>query len=323
MSNIVDFNKDTERYVKSFSGLTFVHSSDIHAMPTVWQRMVQYVNHYCEHIDFVLHTGDYCGGSQKVYVDMYDGCDCKKPIYNCVGNHDCYPGDKRWYLGEKSVTHSLLFNHTENWEVAFAPCPYPMSYYKDFGNIRLVVIDDYYDIWKTRVWLRALLKNAFENDLYVITAQHEPTDYIENSFDSLFYPYEDYNAKYRENELCRTEYDFDHRGRVLFEDVICEFISLGGKFICNFAGHDHIDEFGFTDKGVLNLVTQNGTTWDKISDISRVIGERSEDCFNVVNIDTEKGTLTVVRVGAVNDKYGRSRRLLVYDFVNKKILEEK
>ena len=93
--------------------------------------------------------------------------------------------------------------------------------------------------------------------------------------------------------------------------------------MCNLAGHDHIDEFGLTDKGVLNLVVQNGTTWDAISDISRTVGERSEDCFNVVNINTDNGLLTVVRIGALTDKFNRSRSLLVFDFVNKKIIEQK
>ena len=323
MGNIVELNKDKERYIINSHGLTFVHSADIHAVPSVWDRMVEFVNHYSDKIYFALHTGDYCGGSQKKYVDLYAGKKCVRPVYNCTGNHDCYPGDKRWYLGEKSVTYSLLFNHTDGWNVTFMDCDYSMSYYKDFDNIRLVVLDDYYDIWPTRVWLRSLLKDALEKDLYVITAQHESTGYIENTYNSNFYPYEDYNAKYRENELSRTMYDYDHRGRVLFEDVICEFISLGGKFVCNLAGHDHIDEFGLTDKGVLNLVVQNGTTWDAISDISRTVGERSEDCFNVVNINTDNGLLTVVRIGALTDKFNRSRSLLVFDFVNKKIIEQK
>ena len=321
MADIIELNRDKEGEINSLSGLTFIHTADIHAVPSAWDRVAQFADHY-DNIKFVLHAGDYCGGSQKKYVDMYSLTSCKKPMYNCVGNHDCYPGDKRWYLGEKSVTHGLLFNCTDNWDVTFMDIPHPMSYYKDFDNLRLIVLDDYYDVWQTRVWLRALLKDAFEKGLYVITAQHETTGYIENTYNCCFYPKDDYNASYRKKELERTEYDYDHRCRVLFEDVICEFISLGGKFICNLAGHDHIDEFGLTDKGVLNLAVQNGTTWDAISDITRVAGERSEDCFNVIDADTDKGLLTVIRIGAQYDKYGRSRKYFVFDFVNKKIVEQ-
>lgn len=322
MSDIIQLNRDKEEKIASLNGVTFVHTADIHAASSAWNRVAQFANYY-DSISFVLHTGDYCGGSQKVYKNLYAECVCKKPMYNCVGNHDCYPGDKRWYLGEKSVTYNLLFNYTDNWDVTFMDCPFSMSYYKDFDNVRLVVLDDYYDTWKARAWLRLILKDALEKELFVITAQHEPTGYIQNTYNSVFYPLDDYNEKYREYELSRTEYDYDHRGRVLFEDVICEFISLGGKFICNLAGHDHIDEFGVTDKGVLNLVVQNGTTWDTISDISRSVGERSEDCFNVVDVDTEKGTLSVIRIGAQSDKYGRSRQYMIFDFINKEILEQK
>ena len=134
MADIIELNRDKEGEINSLSGLTFIHTADIHAVPSAWDRVAQFADYY-DNIKFVLHAGDYCGGSQKKYVDMYSLTSCKKPMYNCVGNHDCYPGDKRWYLGEKSVTHGLLFNYTDNWDVTFMDIPHPMSYYKDFDNL--------------------------------------------------------------------------------------------------------------------------------------------------------------------------------------------
>lgn len=323
MGNIVELNKNVEQYVLDTAGVTFVHASDIHAMPVLWDRMVEYVNYYADNISFVLHTGDYCGGSQKVYADMYAGKQCVRPIYNCVGNHDCFAGDGGWSLNEKSIAHSLLFNHTEGWDVTYSDCPHSMSYYKDFDGVRLIVLDDYYHIWETRVWLRTVLKEALEKGLHVITAQHEPTGYVQDTFGASFQTLDDFNAKARAVELGRTDYAFDHRGRVLYEDVIAEFISLGGKFVCNLAGHDHVDEFGLTDKGVLNIAVQNGTSWDKLGDTVRVVGEKSEDCFNVMSVDTEKGQFTVIRIGANTDKYGRVRNMFTFDYINKTILAEK
>ena len=110
---------------------------------------------------------------------------------------------------------------------------------------------------------------------------------------------------------------------MLYEDIIAEHIALGGFFICNLAGHDHHDEFGPTERGVLNLVVQNGTTWDAISDTKRTPGTRSEDCFNVVAVDTDAGTLTVIRVGADTDMQGRRKKAFCFDYRGKQVLWER
>lgn len=338
MCDIISLNKDIEQYViqasrsrssKQFGDktvpLTFVHTSDIHAVQSVWDRMAEFINHYSDNISFALHTGDYCGGSQKKYIDMYLGTPCKRTVYNCVGNHDCVTGEGGWQLADKASVHNLLFNHTDGWDVSFMDCPYSMSYYKDFNesNLRLIVLDDYYDTWQTRVWLRKLLNDALEKGIHVITAQHEPTDYVGNTYNTAFHTLDDYNSVFKEYERKRINFDFDHRGRVLYEDIIAEFIQNGGNFVCNLAGHDHVDEFGLTAAGVLNVVVQNATTWDALGDTSRVIGTRSEDCFNVVSVDTALGLLKLVRVGANVDHYLRSRTALTFDYINKKVICEK
>lgn len=319
---IIELNRDVAPYVKSASGITFVHFSDIHARPDLWDRIVEYINYYADTISFAIHTGDYCGGSQKQYADMYAGKKCLRTIYNCVGNHDCYCGEGEWLLCGKETVHSLLFNHTDNWNVTFFDCPHSMSYYKDFENLRLIVLDDYFDTWQTRVWLRNLLKEAYSLGLHVITAQHEPTDYVNNTYQSLFHTLDDYKSKFRQYELNRTAYDFDHRGRVLYEDIIEEFISYGGKYVCNLAGHDHVDEIGLTDRGILNIAIQNATSWDVLGDTNRISGEKSEDCFNVMSVDTQAGQFTLIRIGANTDRHGRVRNKLVFDYLNKKIIEE-
>ena len=319
--NIIELNKDVEKHVLNSSGVTFVHFSDVHARPKLWDRIVEYINNYPQ-ISFALHTGDYCGGSQKVYADMYQGKACRCPIYNCVGNHDCYSGEGAWLLNEKSVAYNLLFNHIENWDATFFNIPYSMCYYKDFENLRIIVLDDYYDIWQNRQWLRKILKDAYEKNIHVLTAQHEPTGYIEHPLNTNFQTFENLVEKHKKGELERVNFDFDHRARVLYEDVIGEFISYGGKYICNIAGHDHNDQIGFTDKGILNIAIQNATSWDGITDTQRVIGERSEDCFNVMSVDTSKNTFKLVRIGANTDRLGRCKKMLVYDYKNKKILKE-
>ena len=335
MSNIVELNRDVEPYVlqagqrrskHSFKDelvpLTLLHLSDVHACRRNWERMVEYVNHYADYIDLVLHTGDYCGGSQKQYVDMYTTAACRRPIYNCAGNHDCTTGD--WTLADKSLAYGLLFNHTEGWDVTFAPVPQAMSYYKDFpaSNVRLIVLDDYYHIWETRQWLRELLDDARDKGLHVITAQHEPTGYVDDTYGSRFHTLDDYRAVFEGNELRRKTYGYDHRGRVLYEEIIAEFIRKGGCYVCNLAGHDHVDQFGCSRLGVLNVTVQNAKCCHLLGDTRRVEDTKCEDCFNVFSVDTVTGIFKIVRVGANVDRYLRSRTALCFDYVNGRIITE-
>lgn len=340
--NIVELNKETEQFViqagrersrqnfgklfgDKYVPLTFAHASDMHADCDAWNRMVEYVNWYKNYLSFVLHTGDYCGASQMVYKDFCEVCDkCDIEIYQTNGNHDCFPGNYPWHLGEKQVTHSLLLKHTENWNVKFMDIPFSMSYYKDFSesNIRMIVLDDYYDVPETRLWLRDILSDAKSKGLHVFTAQHERTNYIEENFGVKYGTIDNYRAVNEAYERARTRCDFDRRGRELYEDVIAEFIDNGGNFICNFAGHEHLDEFGLTNKDILNVVVQNGTSWDALGDTKRVIGTKSYDCFNVVGIDTELGLLKIIRIGADVDHYMRKKTVLCFNYIDKKVVFE-
>lgn len=189
--NIIYLNRDMEPYIiqgsatrtrffgDKFKPLQFVHFSDVHAVLDLWNRMVEYVNYYRDYIDFAIHTGDYCGNNQSLYADCYNyGTQCDRPIYNCVGNHDTYV-TRKWLKNTKESVHKLLFApmNDDSSNVNFCDCDYSMTYYKDFleSNIRLIVLDLYYDIELQCEWLKGVLVEAREKGLCVITAMHEPS----------------------------------------------------------------------------------------------------------------------------------------------------
>ena len=107
------------------------------------------------------------------------------------------------------------------------------------------------------------------------------------------------------------------------KDKIEEFIKKGGNYVCNLAGHNHHDEFGLTQKGVLNVVVENANDWDKLGDANRVLGTKSYDCFNVVAVDTDMGLLKIVRIGSNVDHYLREKNYLCFDYINKKVIVQK
>ncbi len=301
--------KYTERF--KYAPIRFVHFSDVHRVKNNWNRVVDYINYYNDYISFGLHTGDYCGASQEQYVDLYnEGTECLKPIYNCVGNHDSFlhmkkGDDGKWDVpcAPKKRTHELLFNSTANWEVNWTDVEFPTSYYKDFteSNIRMIVLDNYYDREIQSEWLRGLLNDALERGIHIMTALHIPSGQITTAVDTGF------------NSL--NSWGF---GRTVFDEIISEFIQKGGAFIANFAGDHHHDIMGYTDGGVLNIAIESCTPYAGWLDSIRAEGTKSIDAFNVVGIDTNLGLLKLVRVGDNCDQYMRRKAVLCYDYINKK-----
>ena len=326
--NIIELNRDMEPYIvqgsatrpvpfknkfgDKFKPLQFVHLSDVHAVLDLWNRMVEFVNHYRDYIDFAIHTGDYCGNNQQLYADFYNyGTQCDRPIYNCVGNHDTVITPK-WIGNTKESTYNLLFApmNDDSRNVSFLECDYSMTYYKDFpdSNVRIIVLDLYYDIEIQCQWLKTVLEDAKEKGLCVITAMHEPTGEVNDTFGVTFHTKNDYQSVAGK-----------HR-QVPFEPIIADFINQGGCYICNLAGHDHHDSFGMTDAGVLNTVVPSATNWDGWCDGKRIRGTRTYDCFNAVSIDANLGLLKIARIGCNTDNFFRSQRALCYDYINKKVI---
>ena len=47
---IIELNHQIAADVMQLSGITFVHASDMHARRDLWDRMVQFINHYADKI---------------------------------------------------------------------------------------------------------------------------------------------------------------------------------------------------------------------------------------------------------------------------------
>lgn len=323
IESILSLNKDVEPYVVQAAGgrlghfrdpylpLQFVHFSDIHARMELWNRIVEYVNHYSDDIAFALHTGDYCGAAQIVHRDFYTyGTACARPVLNCVGNHDTYFDTART-IATKAQTYEKLFTYTGNWDASFMPGENNMCYYKDFpeNGVRLIVLDLYHDLEAQQVWFRGLLDEAKEKNLSVITAAHELTAPITTPAPVTFH------------SILGEEKVVDYNmPETVFESVIDDFKAQGGDHICHLAGHFHHDLMGYTDKGVLNIAVECATDWAGHTDGRRTRGTRCYDCFNVVSVDVNIGLLRIVRVGNPTDMFLRSKTVLSYDYINRKVI---
>lgn len=320
-SNIVYLNKHIEPYIiqstatkaselgTSLKPLTFIHFSDWHRVSALWKRICEYLNEYKDYIQFALHTGDYCENSQVDYTDAYLLADTKRPILNCVGNHDTYT-DASYTKGSQESTYNLLFNHTDNWNVVFGDGSNTMYYYKDFADseIRLIVLDNYYDIDNQKVWLQNKLNEAKSLGYAVITAMHEVSRPIVNKIQCSFQTLDNHESKGGNASVTQ------------FDTIIKDFKDNGGVHIVNLCGHEHEDMIGFTSNGVLNLVVECATSWNGWTGGHRIKGTKTYDCFNVFSVEKDAGIFKVVRIGDNTDHYLRGKNVLVYDYINKKVI---
>lgn len=321
--SIIEQNLDMEPFViqgtakrSKFFGdkylpLQFVHLSDVHAKPELWERMTEYVDYYKDYISFALHTGDYCGASQEFYVDFYNECSpCTRPVLNCTGNHDTYK-TREILSSTKETVHGLLFGARDSWGADFMSGDFSMTYCKDFesANVRLIVLDMYYGGDEQLCWLKYVLADAREKGYHVLTAAHEITSPITKKSDVTFNRLDDVESlggnSVRHNDI---------------EKAIVDFKARGGTHVCHLAGHEHSDIFGHTDSGILNAVVPCATDWDGWCDGKRVRGTRTYDCFNVVSVDVNQSLIKLIRIGNNTDHFLRSRRALCYDYANDRVI---
>lgn len=299
-----------------YKPLQFVHTADMHGLQDPWNRMIRFTNYYKDYLSFAIHTGDFSGTA----ADWNDVCaraiPCDRPILQSTGNHDRADAQKIAGDGAKALVHSHIFNHTEDWDVTYMDCDYPMAYYKDFpeSNIRLIVLDLYFDVDEQIKWLTTLLNRSKEEGVSVMTATHQPTANIVEFPDTTFTTAIDWSQVYKDYQ---GDYPIVHTD---FEEPIADFIDAGGDYICHLSGHHHRPYFGYTERGVLNLSVGVGNPWGNWNDSKRVFDSEAYDSFNVVSVDVNTHLLRIIRIGNDLDYYLRRQSLLTYDYKNKKVI---
>lgn len=316
---IIKLNKDIENALVQSSSkkrtdtnevFTIVHASDIHGKQDLFNRVVEFTNYYISNLKLIINTGDYVYKGQENFIDLMSNAEINNvPLYNVIGNHDQYVSDSDRSQAPKSSTYANVITKTQrSWQglnATYMPGDNSMTYYKDFANskIRLIVLDDYYDIDTQATWLASRLEEAKTKGYAVITAKHEKTDNITTSIGC-------FNSK----DSYTGTYD------TTFETVIKSFIDAGGTYICNLCGHEHIDETGYTANGILNVVIECATDDTYWQNCKREKGTKTYDCFNIISVDTNQGLLKIVRVGDNTDIYMHDKKYLCYDYINKKII---
>lgn len=323
--------KDTTQY-STVKPLNFMVFSDIHENFYNLRSMLNFYKRYAGNINDVVCCGDildedFANGSFNYWFD--EGA---SNILNCIGNHDsrnkaagnwsyyneaqCY---KRFFVGYEndSWNDETKLNSTpicSSWGAIFGGSDV-CYYYKDYDNVRIVVVDCMH--WNNNTnqqnWVVNTLEDARVKNLSVIVVNHAvPWVNGWKKFDTGF------QNIYRSNDGTGKKGGYANG----LTDYVSTFINSGGKFICHIVGHLHTDDCGVIDGNQIFIGVQSAdfrrTDGDGCGD--KILFDKSQDAFNIVSVDTENKLIRVMRVGNEYDKALRHIGNMVINYDTKELV---
>lgn len=200
-------------------------------------------------------------------------------------------------------------------------------------------------------WLLGVLDDAAQKGYHVIVSMHAPdqgalTAPLPSDNDKGFYQ-RDYRWKNNLSSPLKTPLVEDIiaafkakstvSGTYTFTDGVSSVtvnhtFANKGVFVAYIVGHLHIDATGYSQqhgdqlylvcpnscvKGGENMLDPDGQErfyGGSVSDLPRIIGTKTEDCFNVYAIDTTNKVVKVVRVGADMNDLMEKREVAWFDY---------
>lgn len=292
------------------SPLTLCHFSDLHADSVNLARIIEFKQKYQTYINDILSTGDSVSNRFSDSFSFWASSGANN-VLNTLGNHDAF--DAGGVLRSQIDCYSKYFTpFIANWGVV-QPSGASESgycyYYKDYAQqgVRLIVLNDLHYDSIQETWLESVLTSAKNNSLAVIIAQHYQAG-LANAVNCTFNS-NDYNDKVVDLLTPPAE-------------KVDNFIASGGEFVCWLSGHTHNDKFGTLVNYPLQvqIAVENAGCDSGWNDDARVLGTKSQDCFNVIAIDTYKKEIKLLRIGADYDRQLRHKGTLCYNYSTKTLI---
>ena len=342
--SIVNEYLDVQNLAKnSMSGATvltkpliLLHFSDIHSSARQLKTICAFQKKYFNRIKDSICTGDLVRENMDEDDNGVDRgfsywmkCGAKKTVI-AVGNHDYKKaGTDYSTTTSKEVYDKFLAPYIANWGVVQpenASTEGLCYFYKDYPTekVRLIVIDanPVPNAEKNRFtesqqnWLASILESARVAEYAVVIANHYPFKYPSvatrqnNNFDCLF------------GGGLDNYWSVEER----LAEIVDTFIGNGGKFVCHITGHAHRDMFSILEGHNKQVVISISCAYNESnglgSDTYREDGTNSENCFNLLKIDTSAEMFTLMRIGADVDIRLRKRMSLTWDYGNKTLLHD-
>lgn len=285
--------------------LSLLHFSDIHGDGTNLGRIVEFREAYKTQINDAICTGDMV---RNVFADgmaFWNAVPGAENIMMCIGNHDVAVTGS---YGEYNVTIQQAYDqyfapYIDNWGVTHSGSQ--TYWYKDYAEqkIRLIALDYLLsdnDATSQNTWLQTALSGAKASGYAVVGIEHTPPTAPRTKIPSTF--------------TCTLN---DYGGSFLnpYMQTVQDFIDGGGTFLCWLAGHTHVDYVEYStaypqQPFIIVTSAKSGTGYE---DGNRIVGDRSQDAFNVVFLDAGSKLVKLVRIGQDRDAQLRHIGTLTLD----------
>lgn len=303
--------------------LCLLHFSDIHGDKKRLQNIIDFKEYYSDYIADVIHTGDMVKYYSTDGITFWNEVDGAEDILNVIGNHDTLV-DSTWIGMTMAEAYTTYFApYISNWGVAGTSGQ--TYYYKDYpdNKVRLIVLDIMHQSADQLTWFVSTLASAKTAELHVIVAVHSRAHWL---FTSHVTAWDDkplvpsYTAGYSDTSASTYPENLSDD----YADAVDDFMTGGGYFVCWIHGHTHHKMFAQlqTHPNQLDVSVENAGipdfAWTYVK--ARIENSKSEDCFNVIGIDTDSKVLRIMAVGATYDRFMRHADTIAYNYDTHSIL---
>lgn len=327
---------EQQKYIKSVAysaDFKFLFFSDIHGAKQNMARIVKFGNLLgSTNLNAIINGGDtvtnYLEDSfgYNWYNDLADESDVD--VLTCIGNHDEWLNDYYVEAPATDIYNAFIAPTVERVSNIVQPTNASTNgycyYYKDYNNIRVIVLDAMDAIgvvhWDTnqQQWFENVLADARTNNKSVICVNHTPfskTDVNvvrdENSGWNSWKPFSSYDG----SSIPTTALD-----------KVQAFITAGGTFICWLTGHTHFDNLltntSYSGQLMFSIATAKNSNHSVDGAVITDTKYGMYDCFNYFGIDTTNHFIKVWRVGYNIDGGMKERNVLCYNYQTQKIVFE-
>ena len=291
--------------------LVLLHFADIHNDVKNLRRVMEFTRHYRSYITDALLTGDIAGGNWNDWTDEMMAVPDFKGVLKTLGNHDVYAWNKTARHATPRECYSKYFAGIETWGVTQPGGSNPDGlcyWHKDYPKcgVRLLGLDCMHYDKAQHAWFVSVLEDARAKGLSVVVSQHYPPA-EENGCTGLpNCPFDSFQRESLGGSIpCAVE-------------AVDAFQKAGGEFVCWLGGHTHTDFCGTVNgKKQLYIIVGTAKNFELWCDSRRVTGEKSQDLFNVISIDTYHKHIRVLRIGAEWNRYLQHRVTMCIDYASR------
>lgn len=284
--------------------------SDIHADKTRLQNVVKYMDEHKGILADAVCTGDMVSNIFSDDFAWWSDAGAQNIIMT-IGNHDMWlPGETPEFATEANVYSKFIEPYISQWNITQYETG-KTYFYKDYENQKITLIALNPTLIRTGDTESINAQNSF----FVDALEHARTKGF-TVIACTHYPMLGISWGKGPFQTIRKSDNWQRLDLSEWTNAIKNFKANGGLFACWLAGHEHSDLFGVYDNSQLVFVVTTANMYSAVqSNIPvRNAGTYNENAFDIVSIDTTNHVVSLKRVGACYDIWGRKLDSLCFDY---------